>query len=369
MQASGSTANSSPRWRLSASLIIVTPEAAAGEDYNVLMLKRTDAIAVATNQTVFPGGLLEVEADESVAWLQYFEEFGVLQASLRGLVLISEQRPTILAPQGTGCYDRFFKRSKIWAREITLRLAALRECFEEVGVLLCRNRAQVHQTAAVAQAAQLDADSLKTWQARVHSNPSDFLALCRHLEVVPDLWALHEWSAWASPAFVKNGYETVFYMVFLQSQPSLLIEPTEVKEGLWRSPLELLRLHQNQELFFLPPQIYELGRLYSINDFQKLCHFASQRGQLGCTMFMPVGYVCSDGMVFALPGDDLYVPEPHLVTKPIEFSGTVAELNARSKYLHRYESTTATDFQIHINIPTLNGHLVPKQLPNEKCKL
>lgn len=80
------------------------------------MLKRTDATAMATNQTVFPGGLLEVEADESVAWLQYFEEFGVTQASLRGLVLISEQRPSILAPQGTGCYDRFFKRSKIWAR-------------------------------------------------------------------------------------------------------------------------------------------------------------------------------------------------------------------------------------------------------------
>lgn len=84
-------------------------------------------------------------------------------------------------------------------------MAALRECFEEVGVLLCRNRAQVHQMAAVAQTAQLDADSLKTWQARVHKNPSDFLILCRHLEVVPDLWALHEWSAWASPAFVKNG--------------------------------------------------------------------------------------------------------------------------------------------------------------------
>ncbi|XP_023163916.2 nucleoside diphosphate-linked moiety X motif 19 isoform X2 [Drosophila hydei] len=199
-----STIKTNNRWRASASLIIVTPAAVAGEDFKVLMLKRTEATAIAANQTVFPGGLLETDADESVAWLQYFEEFGVTQASLRDLILVSEERPAILAPQGTGCYDRFFKRSKIWAREITLRLAALRECFEEVGILLCRNQAQLTQTVEVAQAAQLEHDFLKTWQARVHRNPSDFLELFRQLKVVPDLWALHEWSAWATPAFVNK---------------------------------------------------------------------------------------------------------------------------------------------------------------------
>lgn len=82
------------------------------------MLKRSEATAVAQNQTVFPGGLLDVEGDESVAWLEYFEQFGVSQESLRSLILISEHRPGILAPQGNGCYDRFFKRSKIWARSV-----------------------------------------------------------------------------------------------------------------------------------------------------------------------------------------------------------------------------------------------------------
>jgi len=80
------------------------------------MLKRSDATAIALNQTVFPGGLLDSGADESVAWLHYLEEFGVPQEALRRLVLIREDRPAILAPQGTGYYDRFFKRSRIWAR-------------------------------------------------------------------------------------------------------------------------------------------------------------------------------------------------------------------------------------------------------------
>jgi len=80
------------------------------------MLKRSDATAILPNQSVFPGGLLDTEGDESVAWLEYFEQFGIAEAQLRRLILISENRPGLLAPQGTGCYDRFFKRSKIWAR-------------------------------------------------------------------------------------------------------------------------------------------------------------------------------------------------------------------------------------------------------------
>lgn len=82
------------------------------------MLKRSDATAMLPNHTVFPGGLLDPEGDENVEWLKYFEEFGVPEQALRRLVLTSKDRPSILAPQGTGCYDRFFKRSKIWARSV-----------------------------------------------------------------------------------------------------------------------------------------------------------------------------------------------------------------------------------------------------------
>lgn len=82
------------------------------------MLKRSDATAMMPNHTVFPGGLLDTEGDENVEWLTYFQQFGVPERALRRLVLLSTDRPAILAPQGTGCYDRFFKRSKIWARSV-----------------------------------------------------------------------------------------------------------------------------------------------------------------------------------------------------------------------------------------------------------
>ncbi|XP_034474673.1 nucleoside diphosphate-linked moiety X motif 19 isoform X2 [Drosophila innubila] len=334
------------------------------------MLKRSDATAIAPNHSVFPGGLLDTEGDESVAWLEYLDHFGVPEEQLRRLVLVNDQRPALLAPQGTGCYDRFFKRSKIWAREITLRLTALRECFEEVGILLCRNREQL---------TELDGDDLpahfqqnfdrETWQRRVHKKPSDFLELCRELQVIPDLWALHEWSAWATPAFFNKRHETVFFMAFLNTQPSLQVEPSEVKECLWRSPTELLKLFQYEELYFLPPQIYELSRLLSIRDYRKLQAFTVQRSKLGTTMFLPVCYHCTDNMVYVLPGDDFYIPEPHLATEFINFAGTVEEFKSRSKCLHRYENVDQSAIKVYLNFQTFNGHLAPQNLPIELHKL
>ncbi|XP_017004832.2 acyl-coenzyme A diphosphatase NUDT19 [Drosophila takahashii] len=360
-----SQAATPPKWRTSASVILVSREVVKSEDYKLLMLKRSDATAVMVNQTVFPGGLLDSEADESVEWLQYFEEFGVPQEALRRLVLIRDDRPAILAPQGTGCYDRFFKRSRIWAREITLRLCAVRECFEEVGLLLCRSRSQLDFGAVTC--AQ-DVPDLEAWQRRVHDKPSEFLTLCRELKVVPDLWALHEWSAWASPGFMRKGYETVFFMAFADKLPKLLEEPSEVKETLWRTPLELLRLSELGEVWFLPPQVYELSRLMGIKDYKSVLEFAIKRSVLGTTMFLPVGYDCNGSMVFVLPGDDFFVPEPHLVNEIISFPGSEEDFKARSKRLHRY-SYGPSIRNLDLNIPPPNGHLRPLKFHLERQKL
>lgn len=95
----------------------------------------------------------------------------------------------------------------IQCREITLRLTALRECFEEVGILLCRTREQLDELTAEAPSTHFQENNFdrEAWQKRVHERPSEFLNLCQELKIVPDLWALHEWSVWASPTIIKKG--------------------------------------------------------------------------------------------------------------------------------------------------------------------
>ncbi|XP_022224957.1 nucleoside diphosphate-linked moiety X motif 19 isoform X2 [Drosophila obscura] len=249
--------------------------------------------------------------------------------------------------------------------EITLRLTALRECFEEVGILLCRSKNEL-DFGNVALPKELP--DREAWQRRVHNKPSEFLNLCLELKVVPDLWALHEWSAWASPPIVRKGYETVFFIAFVDTRPSLLDEPSEVKESLWLTPMEFLRLNKLGDLWFLPPQFYELSRLAGVGVYESLLGFATKRSRMGTTMFMPLVYACEGSMVYVLPGDDYYLPEPQHVDEIISFPGSVDEFGARSKHLHRYTFGALVQ-NLEINIPPPNGHLRPQRVVNERQKL
>lgn len=39
---------------------------------------------------------------------------------------------------------------------------------------------------------------------KVYEDASNFLKLCEELNVVPDLWSLHEWSVWLTPTFKRS---------------------------------------------------------------------------------------------------------------------------------------------------------------------
>lgn len=349
-----------PVYRESASLIICAKnrETINGYDYKLLMLKRSDRTALFKNQGVFPGGIYDT-FDESVEWLKYFEEFGVTQQSLKDLLVIDgiAERPRILAPQGNGCYDRFFKKSKIWAREISLRITAIRETFEEVGVFLCRTREQLNASNEEG-IFKVDFDKSK-WQKAVHDDPKQFLQMCKELQVIPDLWGIHEWSCWASPAIIKKGYETAFFVTFLNEIPKVLCEESEVKECLWLPPLNLLQMVRDTELFFLPPQIYEISRFIPYKSYEYLKKFSVARHKLGITMYHPIGYFCTDGIVSILPGDDFFTGDPRLATELRSLDYSLAEFRARSKCINRIENAGNPNAILRCNIKPLDGHLVP----------
>lgn len=113
------------------------------------------------------------------------------------------------------------------SREISLRITAIRETFEEVGLLLCKPKKDNGN--GIYGYVKEDFDR-KKWQKEVHNDSTKFLELCKELDVIPDLWSLHEWSAWLTPATFKKRFETAFYIVAVNHQPNLIIEEHEVKE-------------------------------------------------------------------------------------------------------------------------------------------
>ena len=176
-------------------------EARFSSDYDVLMLTRSRKSAFLSDTVVFPGGVVD-DADFSITWKHIFENttakpFCEVQEELQ----ISGERPPLFH------IDRSGLGGNIIPVGIAFRIAAIRELFEESGILLVISKAELSiQNLAVdrmklAKVHILPASvGLGSWRERVYSDPTQFQIMCQQLDVVPNIWALTEWSNWLTPS-------------------------------------------------------------------------------------------------------------------------------------------------------------------------
>ena len=189
------------------------------------------------------------------------------------------------------------------------RITAIRETFEETGVLL--HRGPGGERGAYSWPA---GPALAEWRAKVHSCPAQLLQLCRQLGVLPDLWALAEWADWLTPTDLheqgRRRFDTIFYQASLATQPATLLDQAEVTAARWTDPASILQQFHAEQLWLAPPQVYELGKLLRFSCARDLAAAAHARQQHGLCTWLPVRVECEDGLVSLLPGDCLYPAHP-----------------------------------------------------------
>ncbi|XP_015233707.1 PREDICTED: nucleoside diphosphate-linked moiety X motif 19 [Cyprinodon variegatus] len=279
-------------------------------DYDVLLLKRSAQSTFMPNAYVFPGGKLD-SSDFSSDWLDVFKSFlNSPGFGLRSVKQPAESRPPIFAT------NRLKLGSPI-PGEVALRICAVRETFEESGVLLVVPKTEEKRLIESFQdtfcsqhhrAHELDGDELSKWRALVNRNPSNFIRMCQELEVLPNIWALHEWANWLTPSnrYGKRRFDTAFFMCCLQEIPRTLEDEREIERFQWSSPSEILRSYQARQLWIAPPQFYELSRICRFPLLKELHSFAYQRATEGCDQWMPVVVLQDQQHISLLPGDKLY---------------------------------------------------------------
>ena len=168
------------------------------------------------NAYVFPGGVLS-SSDSSSGWENLFKQFGHNKDDLEELVLNNVDRPLLMTSSDV---------NEAIVRDIALRLTAIRETFEESGILLHKNT----QTNGAYNFT--DREFLSDWRGKVHNSPEEFLELYQLLETVPDIWSLTEWSDWLTPTDLheqgRRRFDTMFYQTSLQTIPTTLLDQQEV---------------------------------------------------------------------------------------------------------------------------------------------
>uniref|UniRef100_A0A6G1SKA5 Nucleoside diphosphate-linked moiety X motif 19, mitochondrial n=1 Tax=Aceria tosichella TaxID=561515 RepID=A0A6G1SKA5_9ACAR len=331
-------------------------------DYRLMMVKRSGLSSFLASAYVFPGGRVEM-ADFSPRWWDLFAKFNLTRQDLAlfSQSITGSRPPIILESKIAQEAAQSSSPEDVLPADIGLRISALRETFEETGVLLLTrpgDDADSYQPLSDRDNVNVD---LSAWRERVRKDAASFLDLCFETNLCPNLWSLYEWWNWLTPTSVGHKRcDTMFYVSFLEVEPKVVLDNEEVTTLKWCTPSSILDEHSTADVFLAPPQVYELSRLCNFNEFDALRQFSAERQKFGCERWLPVMSTYQDGAVALLPGDEFYPEQPDIMgRKPVpDFPETLAEYGSRAKVINRLEIRgPVCHARANIRLPC--GHLKP----------
>lgn len=206
---------------------------------------------------------------------------------------------------------------------------------------------------------------LANWRQLVIQNPLNFIRMCRELECLPNIWALHEWGNWLTPTAVygkQRRYDTAFFICCLKNIPYTVQDKKEIVHFKWSTPIEVLQSYEARDLWIAPPQLYDLGRLCHFHSLEALHHFAQQRSLEGCEQWLPIRLTSTDCYISLLPGDALYPEQVDMSGQSdvnMRTQKSLEEIQQESSSLHRIVFHDLYTTSLHINITPKYKHLSP----------
>ncbi|KAM9048639.1 acyl-coenzyme A diphosphatase NUDT19 [Megaptera novaeangliae] len=336
------------------------------EGFRLLLLLRSARQGFLPGAHVFPGGVLDA-ADRSADWLRLFAphhrppRFGLGPAPPRRATfpVLPEARPGAADGDEGALPD-----------DVAFRICAIREAFEEAGVLLLRPRGP-GPAAPEPGRALAPPPALADWRARVRRDPQHFLRLCAHLDCTPDIWALHEWSAWLTPFTQRRGrrFETTFFLCCLCEPPPVFPDLVEVVDCQWSSPSEATESFISKEIWLAPPQFYEIRRLEHFASLSDLHKFCLDRELEGVERWLPITLLTADGMIQLLPGDEMYLEDSNFLENLMSTEKKNEEIMKEGKKLHRVVMYNRHDYNIHVTVQSKYKHVYPKNYVVSKSRL
>lgn len=249
--------------RLAATVMLVRP-AASAPHIEVFMLRRSTKSAFAPDAFVFPGGTLD-PADSSDRALA--TTYGVEPGALRRIAAFAGADRVPDLPS-----EREFAG---------LYVTALRELFEEAGVLL----------ACSAGGVPLPPES----SLAAHTGSRDYQDVLTDLHALGDARALRLFSRWITPNDEPRRYDAYFFAALTSREQTATADARETHDGVWIEPREALARYAAGSFRMIYPTIKHVERLEAFSSGSALMSFAAvkpvhtimPRGSLAAGLALP----------------------------------------------------------------------------------
>lgn len=238
--------------RLASTVILVRPP------FDVYLTRRSARSPFAPDAFVFPGGTIEPQdSGEAVRARTVGLESDRLDREFRAAI-----------PADLSCDEPAVDRERAGA----LVIAALRELFEEAGVLLARDAAG--RPIVVASA---DWERVAQERSEVRNGTLSFADFLQRRDWYADAHALTLFSHWITPLSEPRRYNTHFFFAVAPADQVALADAFETHDGLWIAPAEALARGRSGSMHLVYPTIKHLARLEAFDSVRAALEFARSK--------------------------------------------------------------------------------------------
>ena len=186
-------------------------------------------------------------------------------------------------------------------------VAAVRELFEEAGVLLALN--EVGEYPALNERSAY-------WQAeraRIRQEPDLFGALLKKHRLTLATELIKPWSWWMTPVIEARRFDTRFFIARLPAEQVPLHDGFEATDSLWMPVGQCVLGYQEGEVTMAPPTMATLVEMSGLATVDALMQAAPYDRAMRFPFF---GQDSRDRAVLLLPGDPDYPKEQPAVRGP-----------------------------------------------------
>ncbi len=237
--------------------MLVRPREKDGSGLEVLLMRRSAESAFAPRAYVFPGGVLD---SHDVAAGVGERAYGLSQERVArdfrstAHVDLPVAVPAVSSGEAAGLY-----------------YTALRELFEEAGVVIARD---LKENPIVSDCGTL---GIVATRQRVRLGSISYEQALANKHWTPDASALTLFSHWITPETEPHRYDTYFFLAVAPHGLIVEADETETSDQRWMAPQEALDIHAQGRLYLVYPTIKHLQRLATFGDVTKLQAFAREK--------------------------------------------------------------------------------------------
>lgn len=274
-------ADNMPKEPERAATIILTRQHGGGE-LQVYLLKRSAQSGFMAGNYVFPGGRVDPTDWAPGLWNEHVD------MDLEG----------IYRRLGGGLSDE---------EVIANGVAAIRETFEEAGVLLAYPSEQSHDDLRGLIERRMAGSLPKGWLRELVVSEGWTLMFSR----------LSRWAHWITPELRKRRYDTRFFLVFMPKGQKCIPDTRETTHGVWISPEEGLAGNLRGEIPLSPPAVVTLHELLQYSDTRGLKKEVKTR-QWGKARLPQMVPVHRRGALLIFPWDPFYNQDLEIDTEGLD---------------------------------------------------